>query len=104
VRPKKDNALSIGQRHHDAPFDILGQMADGVAHHQSINRLCPINQSPLYQRATLPKVVVIARPCCFPEVPPLAFISRGLPLAFKHRQPFDSAEQTIGAHKRKMEE
>jgi hypothetical protein len=69
-----------------------------------MNHLGPINQSSLHQRATLPKIVVIARPGNFPEVRPLAFISRGSPLASKHRQPFDSARQTTGALKIKVEE
>ena len=72
------------------------------ARRQSMNHLGPINQSSLHQRATIPKIVVIARPCYFPEVRPLGLISRGSPLAFKHRQPFDSAGHTTSALKMKL--
>jgi hypothetical protein len=69
-----------------------------------MNHIGPINQSSLHQRATLPKIVVFAGRCNFPGVRPLGLISRGLPLAIQHRQPFDSAEHTTGALKIKVEE
>jgi len=93
-------AASRGHRSTGTSSDIVGWVeAQSADTHRG-----PINRSSLHQRATLPKFIVVARPCNFPKVRPLGLISRGSPLAFKHRQPFDSGEQTTGALKIKVEE